>query len=269
MKGRFFSQHPASPSRARAGQSGVALVITLILLSVITFMAIAFLVLSRGERSSVATVTDEAVARLAADNALEQAKVQLIGPMMTGDNPFNFDLLVSTNYVNPLGFQVGPTIVQENVTNASYVYPNGTALSAAHSLQNLANLYFSPRPPVFVSTPLGNGVSTQDFRFYLDLNRNGRYDTNGFLPELAWDGSWIRNPTNGLPFTNFFVGDPEWIGGLEYPDRRHSRTNRFLYRYSYLVVPAGKTLDINYIHNAAKEVVSGGRTHDFFRNQGV
>src|SRR5579872_4501268 len=40
------------------GERGVALVITLIMLAVITFMAIAFLVLSRGERSSVGTATD-------------------------------------------------------------------------------------------------------------------------------------------------------------------------------------------------------------------
>src|SRR6516225_7454361 len=62
------------PSR----ESGVALVITLIMLSVITFMAIAFLVLSRGERSSVGTATDQSLARLASDTALERAQVELV-----------------------------------------------------------------------------------------------------------------------------------------------------------------------------------------------
>src|SRR3974377_168958 len=46
-----------------SSSSGVALVITLIMLAVITFMAIAFLVLSRGERSSVTTQTDMAIAQ--------------------------------------------------------------------------------------------------------------------------------------------------------------------------------------------------------------
>ena len=54
---------------------------------------------------------------------------------------------------------------------------------------------------------------------------------------------------------------------LELP---HSPSNRFAYRYSYLVVPVGKTLDVNYIHNQAR---SGANMNpngmDFFRNQGV
>src|ERR1035441_2990774 len=51
---------PAAPKRSEGGrhpQSGVALIITLILLSVVTFMAITFLALSRRERSAVTTVT--------------------------------------------------------------------------------------------------------------------------------------------------------------------------------------------------------------------
>src|SRR6185369_13499130 len=55
-------QHALGLSSSRLGQQGVALVVTLIMLSVITFMAIAFLVLSRGERSSVTTATDQSLA---------------------------------------------------------------------------------------------------------------------------------------------------------------------------------------------------------------
>src|SRR5690349_10190575 len=65
-------RHAHGVSFNRLGEQGVALVVTLIMLSVITFMAIAFLVLSRGERTSVATATDQSLARLAADNALER-----------------------------------------------------------------------------------------------------------------------------------------------------------------------------------------------------
>src|SRR5690348_8817104 len=62
------------PTSATGGEEGVALVITLILLSVITFMAITFLVVSRGEKSTVGSVTEQTTSRLAAEQALEMAQ---------------------------------------------------------------------------------------------------------------------------------------------------------------------------------------------------
>src|SRR5689334_22459523 len=58
--GRNTAQAPRNSKRA---SEGVALVITLILLSVITFMAITFLVVSRGEKSTVGSVTEQTTAR--------------------------------------------------------------------------------------------------------------------------------------------------------------------------------------------------------------
>src|SRR5215469_6421479 len=89
-------------SAARRGERGIALVITLIMLAVITFMAIAFLVLSRGERSSTATATDQTIAKLAANNALERAQVELVTPMIASGNFASGGLMVSTNFINPL-----------------------------------------------------------------------------------------------------------------------------------------------------------------------
>src|SRR5262249_32313284 len=54
---------------------------------------------------------------------------------------------------------------------------------------------------------------------------------------------------------------------LERPDRPHSATNRFLYRYAYVVLPVGNTIDMNYIHNQAKN--RGPRVEGYFRNQNV
>src|SRR5881394_2951318 len=85
-------------------QRGVALVITLIMLSVITFMAVAFLVLSQRERNAVTTTTDQTVARFSADTALERAKVELIAPMLGLTNDQVYDLIVSTNFLNPHGY---------------------------------------------------------------------------------------------------------------------------------------------------------------------
>ena len=67
--------------------------------------------------------------------------------------------------------------------------------------------------------------------------------------------------------SNFFIGDPEWIGTLERPEYAHSADNKFINRYAYYVVPIGNMLDINAIHNQAKSL--GVANEGFLRNQGV
>src|SRR5262249_18660400 len=89
----------------------------------------------------------------------------------------------------------------------------------------------------------------------------GYYDTNGNYVA-------VPIPAGITLLSNYFVGDPEWIGILEYPDRPHSPSNRFVARDCFLVVPASQTLDINYIHNYAR--MNGTMLLDgFARNQGV
>lgn len=255
----------ARPSARR--ENGVVLVITLIMLSVITFMAIAFLVLSRGERSSTSTATDQSLALLAANNALERAQVELVAPMMASGNPFSSGLMVSTNFINPLGFITG----NSNPTNVAYSYANGLPLSTPDMLQNFSNLLINPRPPVFIVTNRLTGAS--DFRYYRDENRNGLFEPTGWILVTNQFGNRIPDPKNAAGFLQDYVqGDPQWIGGLEFPDRRYSPDNRFLYRYAYLVVPASQALDINYIHNAARnptKAIIDNTGADFLRNQGV
>src|ERR1035438_5698914 len=85
------------PPATRHSERGVALVITLIMLSVITFMAITFLVVSRREHGSVATTTDSTIARLAAESGRDRAIADVLVPILAYTNPFNFGLVVSTN----------------------------------------------------------------------------------------------------------------------------------------------------------------------------
>ena len=106
---------------ASRSQRGVALIVTLLLLSIITFMTVTFLVVSRSQKGSVVTETDQAIARLAADTALERAKAELLAGIMGSTNEFNYGLLVSKNYINSAGFISGNT----SPYNASYNYPNG------------------------------------------------------------------------------------------------------------------------------------------------
>ena len=231
----FHVSRPTPP--VSRSQRGVALVVTLLLLSIITFMTVTFLVVSRSQKGSVVTAIDQAIARLAADTALERAKAELLAAIMGSANEFNYGLLVSTNYINPGGY-------------------------------NPANLLYNPRPPVFVIT---NALTkANEFRFYLDLNRNGFYDPNGLQPVIGTNGP-LTDPISRLILSNFFVGDPEWIGSLERPEFTHSADNKFVNRYAYIAIPAGNTLDLNCIHNyaAALTPTDMSQGDGFLRNQGV
>ncbi len=262
------SRVPAAPvaspvTRHPTLRSGVALIVTIIMLAVITFLAVAFLALSGREKGSVKTATNQMTAKQAAEAALERVKVELVAAMLAATNESSFGLLVSTNYLNYAGFQASPV---DELTNISYTYPNGTPLSVADLQRMLNHLLYSPRVPVFITNRLA--ANSTDFRYYLDLNRNGRHDRTGSLPATNNLGQVITSPTNSnLLLTNFVQGDPEWIGGLERINQPHGPDNPFLYRYAYAVVPVGKTLDVNYIHNQAKRLGIAG--DGYYRNQGV
>lgn len=249
-------------------QRGVALIVTLILLAVTLVMALAFLAISRRESSSVTTQTAQMTAQQAADSALAAAEAQIAANILASTNPYNLGLLVSTNYVNPVGFDPA---VGANLTNVSYFDLNGNYLPAVGGtefLQALANLLYAPRPPVFIPNPT-NPAQPPDFRFYLDLNRNGVFDDSGIVSNVVVS-------VGGQLFTNgtaFEMGDPQWVGVLEHPDQPYGPNNRFLARWAFLAVPADNALDLNYIHNQALNSAGGGPiflgNDGYFRNQGV
>ncbi len=257
-------------------RKGVALIITLIMLAVITFMAVTFLALSRREAGAVRVSTDQITAANAAQAGTERVKAQMLATILATTNIYSFDLLVSTNYVNWLGFDPS---AGANPTNVNYGYRIGgnTPLSANDARQNLANLLYDARPPVFVTNRFF--PNSNEFRFYLDLNRNGRYDTNGYWPVIGRNGGFYHLITNGNSvltlenndpvnsISNYLVGDPEWHGILSRPEYPHSSTNQFIGRYAFIVIPTGKTLDVNYVHNQAKQPAPN--LEGFFRNQGV
>ncbi len=85
-------------SRNPRSQRGVALVLTLILLSVALVMTLAFLAISGREQGSVTTQTDTATTRLAADAGLAAAEAQIAANILSTTNPYSFGLIVSTNY---------------------------------------------------------------------------------------------------------------------------------------------------------------------------
>jgi hypothetical protein len=252
------------PRRAAGASSrrGIALVITLIMLSVTLVMAIAFLALARRERNAVSTTTDTTTAKLAADSALAAAQAQIMANVLNTNSAltpsnalYNFGLLISTNFINTNGFVTGVA----NPTNVNYdhLFLSGTALAAGDFIQNVANLQYLPRVPVFIQT---NAAGSNDFRFYLDLNRNGQFDSTAYV-----DNSLTNGPLSE-------IGDPQWIGILARPDTTHSPDNQFLSRYAFIAVPIGNGLDINAIHNQALAANNSDLNlaqDDYFRNEGI
>jgi hypothetical protein len=224
----------------RTPQRGVALIITLILLAVVTVMAVAFLASSRRERGAVTTTTDTASVRLAADGALAQAESQIMANIQVTTNPYNFGLVVSTNYLPP---------------------------TTGNSLDDLTNMLISPRAPVWLSNYV---TRVMENRFYLDLNHNAEDDPSGWVTNRNQFGAIIFN-ADGSPSTNLQVGDPEWIGVLDHPDQPHGPNNRFIARYAFIAVPIGNALDLNAIYNDAMQPDQTMRAGNdgFLRNQGV
>jgi hypothetical protein len=253
-----------SGNRSEADRA-VALVITLIMLAMVTVMTIVFLAMARRERAGVKVQEDMDMAKMASFTGLERAKVEAIAEMAAGGSKLNYDLFVSTNFQRKGGYD--PAIKKFDSNNVSYVYQNGNPLTGDDYLRMLGNLQYDPRAPVFVPTNDNGGM---EFRFYLDFNRNRQFETNGYLATYNTNGSTINpDPRTWVKY----IGDPEWIAIPERPGMPHSETNRFIARYAYLVLPAGKTLDLNFIHNqvmpgADDNLQTTPGRNGFVRNQG-
>jgi hypothetical protein len=243
----------------RSAQRGVALVVTLIMLSIITVMVVAFLAVARRERAAVSQANFALGAKYMADAGFERAKGMLLSQIIATTNLLGPDLAVSRNYINPLGF--APGISSYDNVNYDFRSTDGQPLAQGEFLQNLTNLLYDPRPPVYVNISRDPTKRTNDFRYYVDLNRNRRFEESGLV---NWAGFAVTN----LAIGQYEVGDPQWIGMLEQPIFPHSRTNKFVGRYAFLIHPVGMTLDFNFMYNHAKPIPFAMNSAGFYRNQG-
>ena len=238
----------------RRNQSGVALVITLIMLSVITIIAVAFLALSQRERASTTQTLTGTEAELMASTGLDRSKSHVLAEVAA---------FLATNtqvvggraiYRKPPGTDLA--VSQAYLTN-DIVYKNWTNMVNPPDYEPLTKLFYDPQVPVFTT----NNSGAYELVDYLDLNRNGRLDPTGFVPVRDNNGNIVPGETN------FVIGDPQWIGVLARPNEPHSSSNRFVGRYAYIILPAGRTLDIDFIHNQGK-VPAIAPLSRYYRSQG-
>lgn len=244
---------------------GVALVITLIMLSVILVITFALLAVSRRERSSVTTGQHLIDAEYMANAALERAKAtvaaQILGRtnMMAGGfgRPiYSPEINPDPKSLTPLDARMGGDLLVSVAASTNWPDPG-------QYLQYLTNLQFDASPPVFVQTNRNDSRAPLDSRHFVDLNRNGLFESNGFF--ALFDSNEQKVGTNRF----FHSGDPEWIGVLAQPGHHHSPTNRFIGRYAFMVLPAGRTLDLNAIHNSSKPSADISLGNEGYgRNQG-
>ena len=212
-------------------ERGAVLVVALIMLAMVTFLVVAFVGFSRFERAAV----EASMVRTEAEHALETGLVEAQAEVMDlyGRN-LNHGMLVSQN-VDGTNFFMG------HLTN-------GAALAQfASSLTN------KPRVPIFLDRK-GDGYQ-ETFPFFLDLNTATNVNGSRYHPTV----------TNAA---GRFMGDPHWIGLLKSSGSPHSGSNRFIARYAYLTVPASKSLNIRYHHNARKRAPGNANFDLYARGQG-
>lgn len=171
-------------------EDGIALVITLLMLSVITFLTVAFLAMTRRDRAAATATVNVNSARAMSDAALARAQAEIISRMMAQTDWLSYDYSVSRNYLRQNGFILGSS----GVTNVNYDFYAGpsaeqpglpmssTRGGGADWAQNIANLYYDPRPVFVITNPAFS--TNSDFRFWVDVNRNGRFETNGYIPTV-------------------------------------------------------------------------------------
>jgi hypothetical protein len=134
-------------------------------------------------------------------------------------------MMVATNFLNWRGYDINDA--SQNASNVNLFFTtNGFPLTPAQYVQVLANLMYDPPVPVFYTNRYF--ANSNEGRWYLDLNRNGRYDTNGYWPVIFEDpsvpGKYVYYDTNGTAY-------PYPGSGAAIPDQclheRRSRVARY------------------------------------------
>ncbi len=147
----------------RNSQRGVALVITLMMLAIITILVVVFLGLARRNRAGVALRGSQTEAQYAAEYALQRAKADMVGQIMFTNNLLGFDLAVSHGLERPPF--TGPVPLRDPAGNLT--------------------------GPVLIDTNRNGTKGPPESRSYLDLNRNREFEQTLTDTNQVGDPEWI------------------------------------------------------------------------------
>jgi hypothetical protein len=167
-----------------SGQRGVALVLTLIMLAVITVVTVIFLATARRNRSSTTVRIDQTTAEFAAETAYQHATGKLIERILNDRNLLSVEFSVS----RPLGYSY------ESNTLGEIIRPREDDII--------------PR----VINPTNRFAHNIDV--FLDLNRNGLFDDPGDTNRPFGDPIWtgiLDRPWFPHSRTNRFVARTAYI----------------------------------------------------------
>ena len=82
----------------RQDERGIALITTLIMLSLVTFLSVAFLTLTRQERATVRVQTEITIAEEMGRGAVDRAVSDVFTQMLSTNPRHFYNFIVSTNY---------------------------------------------------------------------------------------------------------------------------------------------------------------------------
>ena len=194
-------------------------------------------------KGSVRTASDQTVALLAADTALERAKVEMLGKIAAFED--------SRQKVAQVVEDLSPN------APASTAPPSPSAKPVLNSivLPSVGEDGSAPSATVTTTFPQQHGLALPGPLSPSDPSvLNSDEIKPGFGSNLG--------KQNGAENSSL-AGDAEWIGQLERPglDRPHSNTNGFISRYAYIPAPNGKTLDRAMVTNYAINAESQARAN--------
>ena len=169
-------------------QSGVALVMTLIFLSVITILAVAFLALSRRGRVAIRETTNRTVTEEMADIALERAKGDILLPILA-TNPVHSDLL-GPGYASAYGLVMLVHHRPVDARDGTVFHQNGIRTHGSVNYQSITNGDSHGCHRLF------NHAAVQLASFLLQHRRHVRHGVldRPFTHEFTWRGIRVRHP---------------------------------------------------------------------------
>jgi Tfp pilus assembly protein PilX len=155
--------------KVRHSEKGMALIITLLMLAIVTFMAVIFLAMSRRERGAVKNAEEQNISRMMADSAAARAQADIIATMNKGVDAYLFsprnNQTLSTNdmrVAKDSGLIQRAKLHYSLNTSRSYVRPGGFVPGDGTNAFNVS-YFVKTGPNTFSAMTYGSANYSGDF----------------------------------------------------------------------------------------------------------